>query len=317
MGVQSWAITELVRSLPSGVLRLETDEEGNTMTVTQGRRIFKLPTSTATWFQEFSKFPEGEVVVWNGESFSDIIEKVLFCVSDDEETAFGSLLVKPDGQGGVQFAGLDGSRFASCVILNDELLARLPEDGIKIPKKHVVDLKKLLGDDDIELMITEKRLFVRDKEHRESLSVPLASVSFVDCSGFMARATQPDASVLNVDKDELLKALSRIFIFNTKDEVTVYMTLREDSITLESSDKTTGSAQETIQASNQTTVPFIAFMTKGVMEILQHLPSSSVTVRVPSADGPCLFQSADEPRYGIVTMPMQVVTKSYYEQEDL
>ncbi len=89
VGVQSRAMTDLIRNLPSGLVHIETDDKDSNVIVSQGKRLYKLPTSSATWFQEFSTFPEGDAVTWNGESLADIIEKILFCISDDEDSSFG------------------------------------------------------------------------------------------------------------------------------------------------------------------------------------------------------------------------------------
>lgn len=317
VGVQSRSITELIRSLPPGLVNIETDAENKTVTVVQGKRTYKLPASSSTWFQEFSAWPEGSALVWNGESLADILEKIFFCISDDEDSSFGSLCIIPNARGSIDFCGLDGNKFAICTISNEELLAKLPGDGIKIQKKYIADLKKLVSSDDIEIMIGEKRFFIRDKEYRDMFSVPLSQTSFIDYSIFLNKANQEDISKVTANRDEMIKALSRNIIFNTKDEICVYLSIRDDSLTLTSSDKTTGSATETIAATCASTVPEVAFVTRTLIDIVQHLSGEDVTVKIAGEDGPCCFLSETDPGYLIIAMPMQVVTKSYYEEDEV
>ena len=316
VGVQSRSISELIRSLPAGLIHIETDDKNGTVVITQGRRTYKLPASSSTWFQEFSRYPEGESLVWNGESFGDIIEKIFFCVSDDEDSSFGCLCIKPNGSGGIDFCGLDGNKFAITMLKNDELLAKLPEEGIKIQKKYIADIKKLLSTDEIEIMIGEKRFYIRDKNDRDMFSVPLTQLKFIDYSIFISKANQADASVIRAKKADLVNALSRNMIFNTKEQICVYLTIAADSITLNSSDKTTGSATETIPAQCDTGVPEVAFVTRTLIDMLSHLPGDDIVVKLSSQEGPCCFAAADDRDYYIIAMPMQVVSKTYYQEED-
>ncbi len=317
VGVQSRAMTDLIRNLPSGLVHIETDDKDSNVIISQGKRLYKLPTSSATWFQEFSTFPGGDAVTWNGESLVDIIEKIFFCISDDEDSSFGCLCIRPNGRGGVDFCGLDGNKFAIVTVVNDELLQHLPEDGIKIQKKYIADIKKLLSTDDIKIMIGDKRFFVRDNDFRDMFSVPLTQVNFVDYSVFLSRVSGSECSHLTMSKEDLLRALSRSLIFNTKDEVGVYLSIGADSVTLNSSDKTTGSATETIPAACTSSITDVAFVTKALIDILQHVPGDQVAVTLSSSEGPCSFQAVDDKDYNIIAMPMQIVNKTYYQEEEM
>lgn len=57
-------------------------------------------------------------------------------------------------------------------IVNDELLQYLPADGIKIQKKYLSDIKKLVSQGDIRVVVGEKRFFVRDNESRACSAFP-------------------------------------------------------------------------------------------------------------------------------------------------
>lgn len=316
VGVQSRSISELIRSLPAGLINIRTDEEKGTVIITQGRRTYKLPASSATWFQEFSSYPEGDSLVWNGESFADIIDRIAFCISDDEDSSFGCLCIKPNGKGGVDFCGLDGNKFAISTLQNEALLDKLPEEGINIQKKYINDIKKLLPSDEIEIMIGEKRFYIRDKNDRDMFSVPLTNLKFIDYSVFISKANQENAAVLRAKKEDLVNALSRNMIFNTKEQVCVYLFIEHDSITLTSKDKTTGSATEVIPATCDTSVDKVAFVTRTLLDMLSHLPGDEIVIKMAGPDGPCCFISESDKDYYIIAMPMQVVSDSYYQEED-
>mgnify|MGYP000715436968 CR=1 FL=1 len=67
---------------------------------------------------------------------------------------------------------LNGHQFALTRFTHDDLSARLPEDGVLIQRKYVGELRKWLGGDEIEVNLTDKRLFVRSGDGHETSAFP-------------------------------------------------------------------------------------------------------------------------------------------------
>ncbi len=57
-------------------------------------------------------------------------------------------------------------------------------------------------------------------------------------------------------------------------------------------------------------------MTRTLIDMLSHLPGDDIVVKLSSQEGPCCFAAADDRDYYIIAMPMQVVSKTYYQEED-
>lgn len=162
VGVNGRNFVDLVRRLPAGELRIRLDDATGTVILEQGRRTYKLPANDPTWFQSLAPFSSEGAVVWSGDFFQEIIDRVFFCVSDDESSdAIACLYFKPVGEGHIEVCGLNGHQFALTRFTHDDLSARLPEDGVLIQRKYVGELRKWLGGDEIEVNLTDKRLFVR------------------------------------------------------------------------------------------------------------------------------------------------------------
>ena len=173
VGVNGRNFVDLVRRLPAGELRIRLDDATGTVILEQGRRTYKLPANDPTWFQSLAPFSSEGAVVWSGDFFQEIIDRVFFCVSDDESSdAIACLYFKPVGEGHIEVCGLNGHQFALTRFTHDDLSARLPEDGVLIQRKYVGELRKWLGGDEIEVNLTDKRLFVRSGDGHETLSLP-------------------------------------------------------------------------------------------------------------------------------------------------
>lgn len=318
IGVQGRAFVDLVRQLPSGVLHLSLDEASANLLVEQGRRTYKLPVSGAEWFQNFSSFPEENTVTWSGDFLQDLLDKVAFCISDDDAMdAIACLCMMPKGNGRIDVCGLNGHQFALVSFTHDELAERLPEEGILIQKKYLQDIKKWLGVDEIELSITGKRLYLRSMSKAETLSLPRATHQYPDYSIFMSKLASEDMHPMTLDRKEAMEALGRILIFNTESDRCTYMDLSSGEALLSAQGQDVGSASESLEVTYGGDIKRIAFPTRNLMDVLAHFVSGKTDMMLTGAEGPCGIRGADDPDYTVIIMPMKVSETTYYSEEDV
>ena len=318
IGVQGRAFVDLVRQLPSGVLHLSLDEASGNLLIEQGRRSYKLPVSGAEWFQNFSTFPEENTVTWSGDFLQDVLDKVTFCISEDDAMdAIACLCMKPRGNGRIDVCGLNGHQFALVSFTHDELAERLPEEGILIQKKYLQDIKKWLGVDEIELNITEKRLYLRSLGKAETLSLPRAAHQYPDYNIFMSKLASDDMHPMTLERKGAMEALGRILIFNTESDRCTYMDLSASEALLSAQGQDVGSASESLEVTYGGDIKRIAFPTRSLMDVLGHFVSARIDMMLTGAEGPCGVRGADDPDYTVIIMPMKVSETTYYSEEDV
>ena len=318
IGVQGRAFVDLVRQLPSGVLHLSVDAASGNLLIEQGRRSYKLPVSGAEWFQNFSTFPDDNTVTWSGDFLQDLLDKVTFCISEDDAMdAIACLCMKPKGNGRIDVCGLNGHQFALVSFTHDELAERLPEEGILIQKKYLQDIKKWLGVDEIELNITEKRLYLRSLGKAETLSLPRAAHQYPDYNIFMSKLASGDMYPMTLERKGAMEALGRILIFNTESDRCTYMDLSASEALLSAQGQDVGSANESLEVTYGGDIKRIAFPTRSLMDVLSHFVSGKVDMMLTGAEGPCGIRGADDPDYTVIIMPMKVSETTYYSEEDV
>lgn len=325
VGVNGRNFVDLIRRLPAGDLKLRLDAStgGNgTLVIEQGRRTYKLPSNEPTWFQTLTPFPTENAVVWSGDFLQEIIDRVFFCISDDEASdAIACLYAKPlpsaEGtpSGAIDVCGLNGHQFALTRFTNDDLAARLPEEGILVQRKYVAELRKWLEEEEIEINFTDKRLFVRSGDKRETLSLPRAAYVYPEYTAFLSRLSGGDISKLRLNRKDCLEALDRISIFNTESDRCVYFDLGAAEVMLSAQGQDTGSANESLETAYEGSIGRIAFPTKNMMEILTHYQSAEVTLTLTSTEGPCGVNGDQDPDYTVLIMPMKIAEQNYYEEE--
>lgn len=319
IGVQGAAFVDLVRKLPNGQLDLYAEDGGSTILVKEGRRSYKLPINGPEWFQEFSAFPEESPVIWTGEVFLDILSRVPFCIDDDDaREATACVCFKPRANDRLDVCGLNGHQFALVSYIQPDLCAKLGESDLLIQKKYLPDIRKWLDPNEIEINLSDKRLYLKGKNGAELLSVPRAHFSYPDYNLFMSKLDAPGISELNLSRQEAIDALGRIAIFNTESDRCVFMDLGDSELKLSAEGADVGSALEELEASYSGVLKKIAFPTKSLMEIFGHFQSERMNMLFTGAEEPCGIKGADpEDRdYLVIIMPMKVSEKSYYAEEE-
>lgn len=318
VGIQGQLFVDLVRRLGSGEFDVELDAEQKNLLVRQGRKKFTLPVSNPEWFtQQFTAFPTEGSVVWSGDFLQDILERVLFCVGDEGASsidAISCLLMKPVGNGRIDICGLNGVRFAMVSLTHDDLHALLPEQGLLVQKNYMLYLRKWLGSDEIELNLSDKRLFMRAQNGAEMISLPRSTYDYPDYTTFLAKIGGEGVHTLTLNRKDALDALGRIMLFSTESERCTYFDLTSSELVMSAQGKDSGSAQENLEIQYDGDVPRIAFPTKGMTEMLEHFNSDVLQLRISSVDGPCGISGKDDPDYTSIIMPLKVVETSYYTE---
>lgn len=318
VGVNGRNFVDLLRKLSSGVpISLSLEEgSGNLLIGQKGTRNYKLPTNDSVWFQNFSPFPEDNPVVWSGDYLAELIDKVTYCIADDEsKDAIGCLYITPKESGHIDACGLNGHQFAMLRFLHDELHARLPKTGILIQKKYLGELKKWLGTDEIELNVTEKRLFLRANDKKEMFSLPLSAYLYPDYANFLSRVEGDGASNLVLQRKDTQEALERLLIFTSDNNRCTYFALTDKEAVLSSNGLDVGSATESLEAEYNGDIKKIAFPTRNLLDILDHYQSEKLTLILTGTEGPCGIKGGDDPEYTVIIMPMKIVEETYYQEE--
>jgi len=318
VGVQGRNFYDLVRRLPAGETTLEYDEKKKNLRVKQGSRKYNLPTNDPEWFQNFSEFPEAGGVNISGEFLMDLIDRVAFCISEDDTMeAVACMSVKPVAEGSsIEVSGLNGHQFAMVATQDPDFLALLPEDGILIQRKYLMELKKWLTSESVECAIANKRLFCRTADGTESFSLPLSFYQFPDYHNFLARLGAPDAVTAEVDRQDVAEALERMQLFNSENNRCTYFEFKGTELVLSSQGQEVGSGTETLEATASGDIPRIAFPTRNFIELLNHFDSEKLTMTMTGVEGPCGVSGEGDPGYTVIIMPMKIVDETYYSEEN-
>lgn len=318
VGVQGKAFCDLVAQLPSGGLDFSLDESSGNLLLKQGRRSYRLPVSNREWFQEFTPLPEDGWVAWSGDVIEEILHKVMYCIADDAISmeSLACICLRPVGEGRIDACGINGQQCALHTFTNDDLASILPREGLLVQKKHLQDLRRWLDMADVELALTDRRVFIRSADGGECLSLPRASHDYVDYNAFIKKFSGDDVSAFTVNRQEFMDTLQRATIFAGEEDPAI-LRISDQEVLIEVRGQEKGSGSEGIEISGRRgSMGVIAFPPKPLIKILEHFTSESVTVDMTSDIGPCRMSGDEDPGYVAVFMPMQLTESAYYREEE-
>ncbi len=319
-GIQGRSFYDLIRRLPSGEILIKSDTDGQNVLIEQGSRKYKLPVNDPTWFQNFSEFPENGAVFWSGDFLHEIIDRVAFCVSDEDSLeAIACLNLAPVAKGEdkvVEVCGMNGHQFAMFTFTNDDVYGLLPANGALIQKKYLLELKKWLTSDEIELSLNEKRLFFRTGDKKETFSLPLSYYQYPNYHNFIDKLKSSEVSILQTARAELMDSLERISIFNDESNRCAHFMFHPTELGLYSQGQERGTGNESVEASFNGTLEKIAFPTRVMVEVLSHFNSKKVRFTLTGSEAPCGLGGDEDPHYLVIVMPMKIQEETYYSEEE-
>lgn len=314
IGVHGKAFADLVNRWPSGPINITLEENSQNLLMAQGRRSYRLPVSSPEWFQPLAEWPEGDGVIWTGDALLEILDNVIFCIDDDEaRDAMSCLYFKPGAEGKIDVCGLNGHQFAMKTLINDDL-ATLLGDGLLIQKKYLGDLKKWLAASEVELNLTEKRLFLKQLDGSEMLAIPrFTRAAFPDYNLFLSKLKGEGEGNLSVGRQNALDAMGRIMVFLTDVNRCLYLEMGEADVELIGENAESGSGRETLEAVYTGELKKIAFPNKNLMDIFNHFTSEHIDLHFTGQEGPCGITAPDDSNYLVVIMPMRMNENPYQD----
>ncbi|MDQ7031955.1 MAG: DNA polymerase III subunit beta [Desulfonauticus sp.] len=315
IGVQGKIFADLIKKMNPGEIIIELKEQK--IIIKQGKNKYTIPVVESSWFQELQNFPEENKQIWSGDIFKEIIDRVYFCICDDETMGAMTCLSIKKGQqfGEVEFCGLNGPKLAVFQLDNDDIYNTIPDSGILIHKKIVNELKKILPENEIELNITPDKLFIRTIDKKEMYSFPLSSYEFPKYNEFVDKYQNKLNSILTIDRKLLIDSLDRLLLFNTSSKSTIFQ-ISENNLILKAYGSELGEAEEVLPCTYNGKLENITLLTKDAIEILDHFNSNLVKFCFSdNSSEPFKVEGEDEFKYFIFAMPVEIREENYYSEE--
>jgi DNA polymerase-3 subunit beta len=285
------------------------ETENSWVVISAGLSTYNLAGMASDEFPEFPEFEEDNFVSFEAGIITDIIDKVIFSVANEEENAYSLTNVlfeteKKDNRSYIRMISSDGHRLSIMekdVAVDVDLLN--VGQGTLIPKKGVQELKKFCDNrDSVDLSFEEKQLVAKDDE--SVMVIRLKKGEFPQYRAIVD-AVQLDRKI-QIERIPFLDSLKRINIFTEDIFHTIQLEIENGKMILSSQNVDLGNAKDIQDVQYDGESLKLGFNCRYFIEALQVMECDSVDAYINSNNSPCLIKSDVDEGFLAIVMPMQL-----------
>ncbi|MEN8199003.1 MAG: DNA polymerase III subunit beta [Thermodesulfobacteriota bacterium] len=301
-------IFEIVRESGSETITIE-ETENSWVVISAGHSTYNLAGMASDEFPEFPEYEEENFVSFEAGTFSDLIDKVVFSVANEEENAYSLTNVlfeteKKDDLSYIRMISSDGHRLS---IMEKDVAVDVDSlnisAGTLIPKKGIQELKKFCDNrDTVELSFEDKQLVVRDGE--SIMVIRLKKGEFPQYRAIVDAVKLENK--IEMERIPFLESLKRINLFTEDIFHTIQLEIDNGQMILTSQNVDLGNAKDVQDVSYGGDPLLLGFNCRYFIEALQVMECDTLEAYINSNNSPCLIKSDVDEGFLAIVMPMQL-----------
>ena len=301
-------IFEIVRESGSDTISIQ-ETENSWVIISAGLSTYNLAGMASDEFPEFPEYDKENFVPFEAGIFSDLIDKVIFSIANDEENAYALTNVlfeteKRDDRSFLRIISSDGHRLSIMekdVATDVDLLNIQP--GTLIPKKGIQELKKFCDyRDSIEISFEEKQVVIKDNE---SIMVIRLKQGEFPQYGAIVQAVQLENKI-QIERIPFLDSLKRINLITEDIFHTIQIEIENGKMILSSQNVDLGNAKDIQDVEYDGEPLLLGFNCRYFIDALQVMECDTVDAYINSNNSPCLMKSDIDEGFLSIIMPMQL-----------
>lgn len=302
--VSAKKLYEIVRELPDEPISLEVTANAY-MQILCGRAKFTLAGNAPEEYPTLPNFTSSKTVAVQAMFLSEMIERTIYAASADETryNLNGVYVEQLADLGKTRMVATDGHRLAIVDRLLGSSLAGL-EPGVIIPRKGLVELKRLLDEEDdgeVELSFEGNSGLVRRGD--VTLVMRLIEGEFPNYQQVIPKETSIH---LTVGVDAFSHALRRVELLSAERSRAVKFELSDGLLRLSSNNPDLGDAQEELDVDYAGEALTVAFNARYLIDALNSVKAKEVRLGFRDATSPAQLKPTDDDDALAVVMPMRV-----------
>src|SRR5574341_1089243 len=296
---------EIVRELPAEDIQIRV-EDNNWVKIQSGHSQFKLVGLPKDEYPALPDVAEEGMIVIEGETLREMIKKTLYSVGEnDARYVLNGLFVhmtQTKGGLNIRMVGTDGHRLS---MIDRVVDAKHKEESIIIPKKAMMELRRLLEEDapkaELRLGFSKNHaLFKRDG------LVMVSKLIDGNYPNYLQVVPAKSTKKITVSKDIFTHAVKRVSILSKEKTNAVKLQLEKDRLILSTNNPEVGEATEELGVDYKGETISIGFNSRYLMDVLTAMDRQTIALELSDALSPCLITEEGDEHYKCVVMPMRV-----------
>jgi len=291
---------DIIRLLPNEA-EIKIELKGDKVKVTSGRSRFSLTTLDANNYPEFSEAELENQFVINAGQFKKALDKTVFCMANQDIRYYLNGLLLHISNSKLKLVASDGHRLS---IYEDNIGSSTGyEARIILPRKGVLELSRLIDDDEAELNIQFSSSNIRIYIKELTFSAKLVDSKYPDFSKVF---DQPFFNQIHIQRQLLKDALTRVAILANEKFKGITFDISNGLLKLSSHNPEHDEANEEIIIEYQDEPLSIAFNSQYLLDAVSNLDSELAVLTIASNASSCFIEEPEQQPYKFIVMPMRL-----------
>jgi DNA polymerase-3 subunit beta len=297
---------DIVRKLREGAqVELETLGERNEMVLRSGRSTFTLACLPP---EDYPVMSAGELphhFSLSAAELRSLIDRTRFAISTEETRYYlnGIYLhaTKNNEVPVIRAVATDGHRLARVEMTAPEGAAGIP--GIIVPRKTVIELRKLIEEGEEEVQIALGETKIRCAIGEAALTSKLIDGTFPDYDRVIPANND---KILEVECKEFAEAVDRVSTISTERSRAVKLAIEQGNLVVSATSPENGTALEELEVRYQSSPMEIGFNSRYLLDITEQIDGEYAQFKMSDAGSPTIVCDREDGSALFVLMPMRV-----------
>lgn len=299
--VSAHMLHDIVRKLPDGS-EVEIAMADGHAQISAGRSSFRLPTLPVEDFPAISAAELPHQFALAAADLRDLIDTTRFAISTEETRYYlNGIYFHKSATGQLTAVATDGHRLALSAMELPQGAEDMP--AIILPRKAVVELRKLLDDEegDVTIRLSDTRAEFAFGAVR--LTSKLIDGSFPDYTRVIPSGND---KLLSVDTGLFSAAVDRVSTISSEKTRAVKLSLSAGSLTLSAHNTDASSATEVLEVDYTGPDLDVGFNARYLMETTSQISDEAMQIELSDPSAPALMRAPGDEGNLFVLMPMRV-----------
>ena len=300
--VSAKKLFEIIKELPDDLIKLKLNNN-YWIEISCDKSIFNLVGLPP---EDFPKFPEikDNFIEFKSDLLEEMIESTIFSVSNDETkyNLTGIYIVK-EVDNNLIFVSTDGHRLS--LIRNKMIddLSNYFDNGFILPKKGIIELKKLIDSGSNLIKIGVNDNIFSYKSNNSTFIMRMIDGEFPDYKRVIPEKTN-NYSI--IESKKFINVLKRISVLSSEKSKGVKIVLTNNKLVVSSSNPDYGDAKEEMDIVYNGSDIVIGFNAKYILDILNVIKSDKIYFYIKDNISPGMIMPHDNDNFLSVIMPMRL-----------
>lgn len=294
-------LLDICRSLPEAA-NLNFSLDNQKVTLSSGKSRFTLSTLPASDFPSVDDSPSALEFSLKNTELKRLIDRTAFSMAQQDVRYYLNGMLFEISENRLRTVATDGHRLALCTLTQEGLPAEKARQVI-LPRKGVLELQRLLGDEEAEVSISLGSNHFRARLSDFTFTSKLVDGKFPDYDRVLPKGGNKEVLA---ERGVLRQAFSRAAILSNEKFRGVRVTLSDGVIKMVANNPEQEEAEEQVEVDYAGDSLEIGFNVSYLVEVLGVLNGDNIKITLSDTNSSALLEETEESDSLYVVMPMRL-----------